>query len=868
MGVVYLARDTRLDRDVAIKALPEHLAQDPDRLARFEREAKTLAQLNHPNVAGIHGVEEHEGARYLVLEYVEGETLADRLDRGALPVDEALEIAGQIAAGVEAAHDAGVIHRDLKPGNIIVTPDGTAKVLDFGLARADGSSSSGVAPTDPTITSPAKHSPTMPGVILGTAAYMSPEQARGRPVDKRTDIWSFGAVLYECLTGESPFAGETVTDSIGAVMHKEIDLDRLPPGTPSMVRHVLRRCLARDRNNRLRDIGDARVELQFAKDHAEERVSLQKRGTSRLPWALVALSVLAIAWLAARRGTPLTTSSYRLTIPVPAATQYGDQAASPPVISPDGRMVVFGVEEPGGQTRLWLRRLDEFNARPLHGTDGAAYAFWSPDSRHVAYFRGGRLRRIEVQTGREQAIGGAGAYSPRGGSWSLNGDIVFAPDANSGIHVIKAAGGVARPITQVDPEIPDGSHRWPFFLPDGQRFLFTVWTNDQSARERFGGVYLGTLSGDDPPRRVTTDASGAAYVRPNHLFVVREDNLVALPFDVGAGEINGEPVVVASGVLRHSATGHAAFSASNDYTLVYAGGRAFPPSSFSWYDRNGVRTPVPGEPAAIINFRLAPDSTRAAASIPGRGGDGEIWILDLVRAVRTRLVHSTTENDHPVWSADGSRILYGSQDQGVIDFFTRSADGSGQVEPVLVDDADKILYDWSRDERFVAYWPIASGSGTPDIWIYSMESESSAPFAVGDATYENARFSPDGRWLTYVSDASGRREVFIQEVRDTGDARTGARQQVSTEGGDEPHWRDDGLEIIFVDPQDRLMGVGVEASDGKLLLDSPQELFTLEGPVEGVDAAGDHQRFLVAKRIEAQSQPLHVIINWAAGSAR
>ncbi len=865
MGEVYRARDVRLDREVAIKVLPEAMVSDPERVARFQREAKLSASLNHPNIAAIHGFEEHESngrsACFLVLEFVAGETLAVRLKRGPMPVEETLHICRQIADALESAHDSGVIHRDLKPGNIMIRHDDSVKVLDFGLAKAITDDSSMSAPSNsPTITA----NYTRPGVILGTAAYMSPEQARGRPLDKRTDIWSFGAVLYECLTGESPFAGETVSDSIGAIMHKEIDLTRLPPGTPSMVRHVLRRCLERDRKNRLRDIGDARVELEYSTDHADDSVSRHERGASRLPWVLVALSVLAIAWLTASRSAPRTETSYRLTIPVPAATQFGDQAASPPVISPDGRHVVFGVQEPGGKTRLWLRRLDEFTARPLNGTDGAAYAFWSPDSRHVAYFRGGRLRRIEVQTGREQAIGGAGAHYPRGGSWNARGEIVLAPNANSGIHVIDAAGGTARPITHVDPAIPDGSHRWPFFLPDGQRFLFTVWTNDLGAREQVGGVYLGSLSGDEPPRRLTTDASSAVFARPSHLLVVRGDNLVAIPFDVGAGAINGEPAVVASGVLRNLATGHATFSASNDLTLVYAGGQAFVPSTFSWYDRSGVRTPVPGEPDAIFTFRIAPDSSRAAIAVPGQGGDGEIWILDLARGVRTRVAESGGAIDYPAWSADGDSLLYSAPDMGL---YVRLADGSGNSEPVLVDKMDKILYDWSLDERFVAFWPLASGSGTPDIWIYSVDSASSAPCAVGEATYENARFSPDGRWLAYVSDDSGRREIFVQELRDTGDARTGARVQVSTAGGDEPHWRADGLEITYVDPQDGLMAVALEPRDGKLRVDTPQQLFTLDGPVEGVDAASDHERFLVATRVEVHSEPLHVILNWPSGYA-
>ncbi len=861
MGEVYRAKDTRLDREVAIKVLPEAFSREAERVARFQREAKLLASLNHPNIAAIHGFDESDGTRFLVMEYVEGETLAERLKRGPMPVEEALHICKQVAEALESAHECGVIHRDLKPGNVMIRRDDSAKVLDFGLAKAVTDDSSVSAPSNsPTITA----NYTRPGVILGTAAYMSPEQARGRPLDKRTDIWSFGAVLYECLTGESPFAGETVTDSIGAIMHKEIDLGRLPSGTPPMVRHVLRRCLERDRKNRLRDIGDARVELEHARDLPRE-LEISGRGFgSRLPWTLFGLSVVLGTWFAIGNGTRAPATSSRLLIPVPGATEFGDFGASPPAISPDGQNIVFGVQEPSGETRLWIRPLDEFTARPLEGTDGASYAFWSPDSRHLGFFRGGQLRRIEVSTGRSQAIGGDGAHTPRGGSWNSGGKIIYAPNSNSGIHVIDAAGNQPRKITEPDPEIPDGSHRWPCFLPDGERFLFTVWSNDFIAQEKVGGVYLGSLSGE-PPRRLTADPSLATYSSPNHVLVVRGDNLVAIPFDVHKAEINGEPAVVASGVLHNRSNGHSSFSASNDQTLVFAGGQAFLPSKLNWYDRNGVRTPVPGESAAFFNFRLAPESARAAASIPGQGGDGEIWILDLARGVRTRLVHSPSQNNYPVWSRDGTRVLYGSQDEGQLNFYVRFADGSGSPQAVIVDDIDKVLYDWSGDNRLIAYWPIGRGAGTPDIWIYSMETETSEPFVVGEATYENARFSPDQRWIAFVSDDSGRREVFVQRIRIDEEERIGARLQISTAGGERPHWRDNEQEIVYVDPERRLMSVAVAERDGKLLLEPPLELFKFDDPIQTIDMTGDHQKFLVATREEAQSEPLRVILNWPSG---
>ena len=875
MGEVYLARDTKLDRQVAIKVLPETMTQDKERVARFEREAKLLASLNHPNIATIHGFDDSGGTRFLVMEYVEGETLGSHLKKGPVAVEDALDIAKQIAEALEAAHGQGVIHRDLKPANVMIRSDGTIKVLDFGLAKAMADEPSGAADANsPTITV----NYTRPGVVLGTAAYMSPEQARGRALDKRTDIWSFGIMLFECLAGERLFQGETANDSMGAIMHKDPDWSLLPSSTPPTIQLLLRRCLTKDRKHRLHDIADARIELENAIAdptasslglagaalRAERVTGVHGVVTRVLPWVLMIAAVLVAGWFAMRGGPPPSSASRRLMIPVPGVTEYGDLAAAPPAISPDGRFIVFGVEAPSGETRLWIRPLNDFTARSLDGTDGAAYAFWSPDSRHVAFFRRGRLRRIEIATGREQAIGGEASSSPRGGSWNARGQIVFAPNANTGIHVINAAGGEARQITDPDPEIPDGSHRWPWFLPDGERFLFTVWTNDLDAQEKFGGVYLGSLSGDQEPRRLLSDPSSAIYASPSHLLVMRGDNLVAIPFDTREGKIEGEAAVIASGVLYNRATGYGAFSASNDHTLVYAGGQAFLPSTLTWYDRDGNRTAVPVESAAFFNFRLAPDASRAAAEIPGPTGDGEVWIIDLARGVRTRLIHSASENSDPVWSGDGSQILYATQDRGVEDLFVRFADGSGTMEPMLVDDMDMVLYDWSPDGRYIAYWPLGSGSGTPDIWIYSVERETTEPLIAGEPTYEDARFSPDVRWVTYVSDDSGRREVFVQAFGEDAGARAGARSQVSTEGGERPHWRDDGLEIVYIDPERRLMAVDVEENDGKLSLGTPRELFTFDDPVQAGDATGDHLRFLVATREEAQSEPLYVILNWPA----
>jgi Tol biopolymer transport system component len=876
MGAVWKATDTTLNREVAVKLLPQVFANDADRLARFEREAKLLASLNHPNIAGIFGLHEattDEGkARFLAMEYVEGEDLSYRLKSGPLPLDQALEIAAQMCAGIEAAHENGVVHRDLKPANVIVAPDGRVRLLDFGLAKAFENSPDGSDPSlSPTMTSAG----TVAGMILGTAAYMSPEQARGKPVDRRADLWSFGCVLYEMLTGVSLFAGETISDSLAAILRKEPDWSSLPKDTPPMIRLLLRRCLTRDPNKRLRDAGDARLELEQAiDDPSPEALGLSiGSGTSEthvvetspakvwLPWAIAALAVIALGVMALGGGdaaAPAPDISHRLVIPVPGPTQYGNDFTAPPTISPDGRLVVFGARDDNGQQQLWLRPFDAFEARPLDGTKGAQFAFWSPDGKHLGFFLAGRLRRIEVATGRVQPIGGVGSTYPRGASWGPDGTIVFAPNANAGIHAIDAAGGPSRQITTPDPDVPDSSHRWPYFLPDGEHFLFLSWTNDIASQEEHGGVYVGSLSGDEPVR-LLPDASSVAYAAPGYLLVVQEDNLIAFPFDATQQKITGEGTVVTSDVLRSRDTGYGAFTVSNDGTLIHARGESDLPAQLNWYDRQGVTTPTPLEPAPFMEVRVSPDETQAVAIIPGASGDGELWMVDLERGVRTRLGGGSWSINNPVWSGSGDRILYISQERGKSDVYTRRADGSGGQEEVLVDQSDKRTYDWSVDGKYLAFWQIGAGAGTPDLWIYSMEDQSSTTLAEGEPSYLDARFSPDAAYVTYASDENGQYEIFAQA------REGGARKQVSTGGGTRPHWSRDGREIVYFDLDRRTMAVPVESGPNGLTLGTPSELFKLDGIIAVADVTGNHRRFLIATFADVESEPLHVILNWHAG---
>jgi len=868
MGAVWRASDTTLNRDVAIKLLPQIFADSPERLARFEREAKLLASLNHPNIAAIYGLHQEDGNRFLAMELVEGEDLAKRLQRGPMPVEQALDIGAQMAAGIEAAHEKGVVHRDLKPANVIVNPEGKVKLLDFGLAKALENDPAGGDPSlSPTMTSAG----TVAGMILGTAAYMSPEQARGKPLDRRTDLWSFGCVLYECLTGTSLFAGETISDSLAAVLRKTPDWSKLPGDTPPMVRLLLRRCLARDPAKRLRDAGDARLELEQAiEDPSVEALGFTPTGGEPatqpatilrwFPWVLTGTLALIALFFALRSGEPTQDSATRrLMIPVAGTTQFYDGGETPPpAVSPDGHSVVYGQTD-DDVSRLWLRPLNSFEGRPLTGTEDAKFAFWSPDSRHIGFFLDGRLKRVEVASGRVQLIGEVGGFTPRGASWGTNGQIVFTPNSNTGVWIIDAAGGTARQITTPDADIADCSHRWPHFLPDGEHFLYLLWTNDFTALEQYGGVYLMSISGDTEPVRLVSDASAMAYAPPGYLLVMQEDNLMAVPFDADDLEIRGNAAVIASGVLFSNNSGHAAFSVSSEGTLIYARGVAsVPPATFVWYDRDGTETATPVEPTPLLgDLRLSSDATRAAALMPSATGDAAVWVVDLLRGVRTRLTPPAPYSyTAAVLSADGNRVLYVSPETGTWDLYVRNVDGSGNQQPFLLTDRDKVVYDWSRDGSRILF--SATGAGTSDLWIYDSQTQTSEVLIEGDPTYVGARFSPGGRHVAYMTDESGRMEVFIQTIDG------GARAQVSTAGGAGPHWRDDGREIVYVDPDWRMMAVSVDLGANGVTLGTPSFLFALDRTVVSADAAGDHKRFLLATTDEQDSAPLHVILGWQA----
>jgi serine/threonine protein kinase/Tol biopolymer transport system component len=864
MGEVYRARDTRLKRDVAIKIVPESFAADPERLARFQREAEVLASLSHPNIAGIYGLEESDGHRALVMELVEGDTLADRIARGSIPIDEALPIAKQIAEALEAAHEQGIIHRDLKPANIKVTLDSRVKVLDFGLAKlaeppTPAGSGTNALSMSPTITSPAIM--TGVGVLLGTAAYMSPEQARGRPADKRSDIWAFGCLLFEMLTGRPAFDGQDVAVVLARVLEREPDWSLLPPAVSLTMRRLVRRCVQKDRARRWQSAGDLRVELDEARSEpTEPTTEPTARRASTRERVLTVIATLAVVtaggvvWL--NRGNPA---------PSPLITRF--DVATPPTttatsfaVSPDGRQLAY-VATTEGQSRLWVRPLNETSARALPGTEGATYPFWAPDGHALAFFADGKLKRVDLDGGALRVL--ADAPTARGGAWSSDDVIVFAPDqgffsTGSMLMRVSASGGMPIPVTKLAKK--ERSHRWPLFLPDGRRFLFFSALADPDVQ----GVYLGSLDATQPKRVFASDAS-VAFVPPDHFLFVRGDVLMAARFDSDRETIVGEPEPIAQPVGRDGGTFSDMVSASPD-VLAYRATGGGQRRQLAWVDRTGN---------VLSTVGSSDDNSMGTAAIDASGHriavtrsvlrDTDVWLIDTTRGIPTRFTFDPAIEGVPVWSPDGRRIVFGAWRGGGVTLYEKSATGAGN-ERVVAADAGFPL-SWSRDGRFVLYSHADVQTGV-DLWALPMSGER-RPFTLVRAALDQrgGEFSPDGRWLAYESNESGRFEVYVQPFPEAG-----GKWQASSVGGTQVRWKRDGRELYYVALDGRLMAVSVTASrDGKTLnLGVPVPLFRTRLAVGANVIPGRPEylvapdgRFLVNTIVDdSPASPITVVVNW------
>jgi Tol biopolymer transport system component/predicted Ser/Thr protein kinase len=865
MGEVYRSRDTKLDREVAIKILPEALARDPERVARFEREAKVLAALNHPNIAQIYGIEESNAGRALVMELVPGETL-----KGPLPVDAALNYAKQVAEALEAAHDKGIIHRDLKPANLMVTPERVVKVLDFGLAAVT-QAPQGEAPAEAgaTLTMGA----TQAGMIMGTAAYMAPEQAAGKPVDRRADIWSFGVVLWEMLTGHRLFDGETVSHTLADVLRAEIDFGKLPRETPAAIRGLLRRCLDRDVKNRLRDIGEARIAIQRA---GQEPAAVAPVTQGRRSWLWPGVATVLLLGL----GTPAV---LHLREKGPAAPEPVQFQIVPPeklaatshlYLSPNGRQLLFTGVGPDGRERLWVRALDALDSRPLPGTESSGNPslnpFWSADSRFIAFSVSGKLKKIAVTGGPPQTLCDTADGDTGGGAWNQDGVIIFG-STRQGLFRVSSAGGVASPLTVLDSSRQEEFHRRPVFLPDGRHFLYLRVSNTPDNT----GIFVGSLDAkpeEQSRKRLLSTQIGVAYASssdPNigYMLFLRDDTLMAQLFDERRLELTAEPVPVAEQVGRNSlTTGY--FTASATGTLAYRSGGATS-SLLTWFNRQGRALGTAGDPGQYGELALSPDGTRVAFARRD-GGNEDIWLLDLARGVNTRFTFDPAPDRDPVWSPDGTWIAFTSTRKGHIDLYQKPANGAGEDQLLLQSSEPKYPQDWSRDGHFLLYTVLGKNSGS-DLWVLPTSgsapgSAKHAPFLATPFSENHGQFSPDGRWVAYTSNESGGFDVYVRSFPASSEG--GGKWQVSKGGGRQPRWRRDGRELFYFSPDNKLMAVEVSAGP-TFKAGVPKPLFA--GPIlrsENLagwywDVASDGQRFLIETGVEdANSSAMTVVLNW------
>jgi Tol biopolymer transport system component len=863
MGEVYRAMDSNLKRQVALKVLPVALASDVERLTRLQREAEVLASLNHPNIGAIFGLERANGVLAIVMELVDGPTLADRISEGAMPLDEALPVARQIAAALEAAHERGIVHRDLKPANIKVRPDGTVKLLDFGLAKAvDNAAAVAGEPgtVDPrTITSPAML--TGAGVILGTAAYMSPEQARGKSADTRSDIWAFGVVLAEMTTGQRPFDGETVSDTIAAVLTREPDLEAVPPA----VRRLVRLCLAKDPRARLRHIGDA---LAVVDD--SPTTYAPARGRRLGPWAaalaLMALTGVASVWLL-RGPRPISDAVTRFNVDSPpgAAFNYTYTATA---ISPDGRQVAFRVATATEAPALWLRPLDSLEGRRIAGSDFADFPFWSPDGRSIAFFSAGKLERVDVSGGAPIVLCDAsdGDSMVTGGSWNRDGVILLG--APQGLSRVSASGGVPALIAPVDARAGETGYGSPQFLPDGDRFVFFVRSDDPAR----AGYYVSSLSHPDRKTLLLSTGRKALFVAnedgdSSYLLYLQNRTLLARRVDRRTLALAGDPVPLASDVALFPPGFQASFWSSGSGTLLAYRTEASDKPRLTWIYPDGKRQPNTGVDDFYTHVRVAPDGARAAMELSDGSGNIDVWTWDFARRVKTRQTFDAKPDRSPTWAPNGRDIAFSSLRSGVWQIFRKDVTSGRPEEPLTTGAGDKIVPDWGRDGRYLVFEQIGATTAE-DIWAMPLEGDTRPfPLVQTPAVEANPALSPDGQWLAYETSQSGRPEVIVMRFPASRREVTASapRWQVSTQGGSRPRWSRDGRTVFYVSLDDRrIMRADVRATAGGFESDPPR--VAAEIPVMPVARSPfdvtDDSRLVVLERTITQDAPLVLVADW------
>jgi Tol biopolymer transport system component/predicted Ser/Thr protein kinase len=865
MGEVYRALDTRLDRTVAIKVLAAHLSSSPELKQRMEREARAISSLNHPHICQLYDIGSQSGTDFLVMEFLEGQTLAERLRKGPIPLAEIYKIAIDVAEALAVAHKQGIVHRDLKPGNIMLTQSG-AKLMDFGLAKPLSLPNAGSGSSMPpsftaaaTLSGPSPLSPlTTAGTIIGTIQYMSPEQIEGKEADARSDIFAFGSVLYEMTSGKRPFEGKSQLSLASSILEKDPDpISAVKPQIPPAFEHVITTCLQKNPEDRYQAAQDVKLELQWiAADGSNAAAAPAQSAAKPRPIVWIAAVVFALA-LGAITGFLLhhqaPAESIRTAINPPENTtlNLSGDGGGPPVLSPDGSSIAFAATDNSGKSSLWLRPMNSVDAQKLPDTEGAIFPFWSPDSRAVGFFTAGKLKTIDLNGGSVTTV--CDATLGRGGSWSPEGQIVFSPVASEALYRVNATGGTPIPLTRID-NIQFTSNRWPFFLPDGKHFLYLALHHDPSKSSN-NTIYYASLDGHE--NRPLFHSQSNAIFAAGYLLFARGDQLMAQPFDPDKGTLRGEPHNIAKGVMSDVSTWHMDASASANGTLIFGSG-VTGDLQLVWLDRATKQITVADDKLPDMQeARISPQGDRIAIQIDS--GINDIWVLDLARGVRTRLTFGPIANLRPVWSPDGKWIAYVSARNGQTTLMRKPADGSGAEEVLYTQDKQMFASDWSSDGKYILFWELIADNVHAQISVLPLEGEHKPKLLVARGSHPS--FSPDGRYLVYQSSESGTLEVYVMSVAGQG------KWQVSANGGQAPRWSRDGKEIYYFDTTLSLFGVPVKDIGSALQFGAPQNLVT-HWTTTGIvtfDVSPDNKKILLENVSQHVSQSVTVVTNFTSG---
>ncbi len=871
MGEVYKARDERLERTVAVKVLPPHLSASPELRQRFEREAKTISQISHPHICALYDVNREGETEYLVMEYLEGETLADRLGKGPLPAEHLLRYGIEIADALDKAHRQGIVHRDLKPGNVMLTRSGV-KLLDFGLAKFQAGGKDAVASGVSRLATEMQASQplTERGTVLGTFQYMAPEQLEGKDADARSDLFAFGAVLYEMATGKKAFSGSSQASLIGSILRDDpTSISGISPMIPPALIRVVKTCLAKDPDDRFQTAHDAKLQLEWVAEGGSQAglpapVVARRKNREKLAWAVAAAAIVGAGlatygYLRRAPAAAVKVSAFLLP-PEKSAFDVSSANCGSLTISPDGRHATFAAKDPDGKTVLWLRSLGDPEPKPIAGTQDATFPFWSPDSRFLAFFSGGKLQKVDISGAPPLPV--CDVQNGRSGSWSREGVILFSPDSTTGLFRVPAAGGTAKPATTLDTVRAESTHRWATFLPDGRHFLYMAGSHSSGSKSESNAIYVGAL--DSNEKTLLLQARSNVVYASGYLLYMRERILLAQRFDPGARRLLGEAVPVVEGVQYDPAFFRGVFAASDDGVLLYAtGGAGSLATRLTWVDRFGK--PIGeafGEPAEYSSLNLSPDGTRIAAGINDpQTGAASIWLFD-GRGVRSRFTFGDL-SDAPLWSRDGSRIAFQRlSKESIVDIHVKSVGGTGEEKLLFHSDRPSVPDDWSPDGRFLLVEVLPRNNPTKgDVWLVPAAGDGKPrPFLASEFNERGASFSPDGKWVSYVSDESGRDELYVVPF-----PGPGSKYQISTKGAQGGGFFKGGREILYGTPENDVVAVDIQAGPSGLEVGPPKTLFKLPA-ITAVAIPPDGERLLVAALPRETAAPhVALVTGWTAG---